>query len=326
MTRILFTIILALTVGYPPVYAKTLMVPTDEVTTSEFEAALKNLPERISYQEYYLSETPKLRNIELLNQYFAQAQASFISLEDKALIRTKLENVLKLEFEEDWKKPQRRILLMSYLRLIQLTLDDPEQTEARISWIKQALFYLQEIDPPTDLIPPPVFQEVEKIKSQLPLIEVQIASKDFDQVLIQGQPYNPQSPILVRVPSRSVRVTYLSNRYKPSSQVLSIADLGKFQPQKISWVKGECDKAILLEGPTSMQIYKGLNCKTEVVETTPSKEIQLPVLSTSKTSFKPSMNKWVWVAAGVVVSALLINELNKNKTSSSGSPSNTYGF
>lgn len=307
--------------------APVLLAPTS-TSPDEFEAALMSYSQRLSYIDHYLAQTPTSHSVELLAQRFSRAEQSFINSESLETALDEYKKVIELEGSDDWDEEQRRIFLLSYLRLLQITMRTDSRD--RQSWIGKSLSYLRDIEAPRELIPPPVFRELEMKSSLYPPTEISIpkeVSRNYQKVLVQGRMHSTNKPIPISSLEDEVRWTFLSYFLEPKTVVTSPMKLKTLKIQSKALIAGECDQASLDSkrvAPAIVKIYRPLHCaqKKEKV-----KEVALPQPQrTPDSHWKMERRHWLWIGAGAVAAAIIASQLKPSPKSKDPVPTEAYGF
>lgn len=322
-----FSLILSLFIAIPS-FGKPVLLAPPSVSPDEFEAALMSDPDRLSYIDHYLTTTPPSRAVEELAHRFSQAEQSFIHAAQLEEALREYRKVIELEMTEDWNEDQRRLFLITYLRLLQIT--QTHESPERQKWIERSLFYLRHTEAPRDLIPPPVLRELEMKGSLNPLTEVSIPkniSQTHPKVLVQGKLYDTHQPIPVGALEADLRWTFLSDFFEPETVVASPLKIKSFKLATKAFVSGECNQSFLKSGKIKqvlVKIYKPLHCETS--EEKP-KEITLPQsIPKPSTQWKMTKKHWLWIGAGAVAAAVIASQLQQGSKTKEPTPTETYGF
>lgn len=310
--------------------ANVVLVAPPQTSTDEYEAALLVNTDALTPIDHLLNSTPKLESMDELLLLFNQAEESLTlsqSKEESIKIYLKL---LSLEDKDDWDHEQRRVFFTSYLRLLQL--ENSDFSEKRSEWIRAALDYMKEFEPPSELIPPPVLREIESQLEHTPShtfsFNKEIKSQ-FPYVLINGKKVDTKESIELRNPHLKRRWTFISQFYEPITWNGTSADLLKKKFSSTPYLKDSCPKEVTkatLSPKIKTKIYTPLTCLRNPQKKEPPKEVSLP-LPTQKTSSTWKMKKstWVWIGVGAIATALIAANLNK-KSSDKKEPTESYGF
>jgi|GEM_PF-5990168 len=286
--------------------------------TEEYAAALKVHPEALSPTENYLQTHPSLKNLQRLTQRFSQAENTFMDGSSKEHIMQAYKNVLALENQDDWREGQRKLFLTVYLRLLQVNPPDVSSAEKR-QWTERALFYMDELEAPQDLIPPPVLRALENQKTLFPVTSLNLSPEiqnHFQKILLQGRIYSTASPLSLRAVSGKVRVVLLGDFYRPQSFEIPLKEISTLSPQQTPYVTEDCPLA------SETKVYRPLHC----VPPSSSKEISLPFAKAApKESWKMSKKSWLWVGVGIAAGVLLISKWQQDQKKKDP-PTEAYGF
>lgn len=312
---------------------KVLLAPTS-TSPDEYESAISSYPDVISPIDHYLRKTPSSSSMEDLFKRFSHAEQSFIDASELSVTVEQYKKVLELEMTEDWDEEQRRLFLISYLRLLQIR-HDTEDPKERAAWIEQALFYLQTIEAPRDLISPNIFREIEMktaLYSPKELVVPPRLARKYQKVLIQGKVYDTDKPIRFHSNKNKQRWTFLSYFFEAVTIHATHQEItaAKIKSQPI--LSSECENSTLNSGqvPKALaQIYTPLHC-SKANAPAPAKtikEISLPI-SLGKTSSQWKMKKrhWIWIGVGALATAVVLSQLTQSEKTADPVPTESYGF
>ena len=312
--------------------AQNILLAPVTITLEEFSSALSAQQGAISPIDHHIKNTPQLSHLNELLETFSKAEKTFVSTEDTALIKTKFLDVIALETKDDWDESQRKIFLISYLRLIQTQKDDRDINQ----WMSRAGNYLNDIEEPSDLIPPPVFTAIQSHLEINPIQSVQIPndiSEIFPLVLVNGKKQSSLSPIKLSTLDEKIRVTFLSPFFEIESQVGSPSQIFNLKRNPTPFVINDCQDSQVISKKFPIKqvtLHLPLHCATQEV-TKPlanSKEIQLPMETSieKKTSWKMEKKHWAWIGLGAVATGLVISQLTHKEKSPERAPTQSYGF
>jgi hypothetical protein len=311
-----FTLILQMLLA-PTCFGEVLYAPAS-TPMEEYAAALKVHPEALSPSEDYLQIHPSLKNLQRLTQNFSQAEKTFMESPSQERIVQAYKKVLTLENQEDWKEGQRKLFLTAYLRLLQMDPPETSDTEKR-QWTERALFYLDELEAPQDLIPPPILRTLEDQRALFPVTSLNLPPEiqnHFQKILLQGRIYSTASPLSLRALSGKVRVVLLGDFYRPQSFEIPLKEISTLSPQRTPYVTEDCPLA------PEPKVYRPLHC----VPPSPSKEISLPLVKAApKESWKMSKKSWLWAGVGIAAGVLLISKWQQDQKKKDP-PTEAYGF
>ena len=108
----------------------SVLIPTPTAKTFEYKAHMYSKDYQ-SYVEWYLENRTKLEEELLLIELFNEAQKHFLSGDSEQALTLYLK-VINMEHDKDWKKPQRDLIVDSYLQVLKLNSHNQEVYKAVI--------------------------------------------------------------------------------------------------------------------------------------------------------------------------------------------------
>lgn len=311
-------------------HAGTVLVAPPQTPVSEYQAALLVNTKTLTPIDHFLKSTPKLDSMDRLLKLFNQAEESLTLSQSEEEVITAYLELLKLENKDDWDQEQRRLFFTAYLRLLQL--DSSEESRRKNHWINSALNYMDDFEPPSELIPPPVLRDLES-KANLATPQSytlkDIAGEAFPFVLINGKKISTKIQLHTKTPHLQKRWTFISQFYQPVTWIGSVTELSNLKLSPTPYITNPCptksDKVTFVS-PTKTEVYTPMQCLRGLAKTETDKEIKLPLPSqTNSSKWKIKKSTWIWVGVGAIATALIASNLNK-KSSNDQRPTESYGF
>lgn len=303
-------LILALTVQQA---GAVVLVQAPGVPLLDYKAALKADSEAVSPTQHALKARPSSGARDNLLALFASAQKSFLggSPEEAS---AQFQKVTALLTAEDWPATDRRVFLQSYLRLAQL---EPANQGA---WLNKALSAGDDVQPEADLFPPPLIAELKRLRREVPRT-APAASEEWTEVLFNGSPAAGWP-----LNGEAVRVTFLSDVWKPETHVVKDLDVKRLAPAKLPLASGGCAQSKV--DLKNARAFWGLDCEAaprelnlQPVFASPA----IPKLDIKEKSPAFYKSKWFWgtVAVAAVTAVVIASQKKKD---SNPEPTMNYGY
>ncbi len=160
----------------------------------------------------------------------------------------------------------------------------------------------------------------------------------FDKLIINGQIYDMYPGLKVQLPINTFLITVVSNKMEPISEQHTYASLKKWDPNLTWFDTSTCD--VSENKKLSRVIFFSSNCvlpnQDQHLKTiTPVKDLMIshkpkptPSINLSAQINKPKWykNKWLWLGAGLVTTAVIIASRDDKKKPVNNSPTVKQGF
>lgn len=287
----------------------------------DYAARLRADGDASSPVKAYRQKFPRGEARDRLSTLFADAQKKFLS-QNSELAAQKYLEIANLISQEDWSRSDRGLFAVTFLRLAQLELN----TEQQDQWLTQVIL-LGDVGVDRKLFPPPLMVRMDRLRGQFPWRkDVVSALKDgWSQLIINGNACEVDGCAAWPDTSEKVRVTFLSDQWKPVTERMLIREIANFKPQRLAWSDADCSDFFGAQcSNRSLRLQRSLRAReTDVSAQSGSRPLQLPGAP------EPSMpsalkNKWLWIGVGALTAAVLIHQSQEKKTERQ--PTTTYGF
>ena len=285
----------------------------------------------------YLNQHPGARAREQLLGRFARAQHAFLD-GDVGDARRYFQEVAALLPTDDWRAEQRAIFLHALLRLAQLEGDE----SARDRWLIDAQYLGADVKVDEGLFPPPVLRRYRDLARQLPRTRPAIEATGWPMLLINGIPCAPGHCPSLPAPSRSVRVTFLSDQWVAQTQQVDLAHLARLAPPRFPWVSGACAEGQLSVAARALgdgRGFFGLACDAPGLNLAPT--LAAPAADPAAVQFPAPPTKarplyrspWLWAGVGAAVVTAVAVALRPTRhaketprATGQGEPVTVYGY
>jgi len=287
-----------------PLWAQIVAVSTPHTNPMDYENYLLHNPNQISFVQYHhkiqeQASQELFTNLKMGQFYFLDGQLD--------LAQKEFQEITDKAHSSDWGEKERQVVHFAFLRKAQLT----SNSRTSLNFLRQAMNFDSEQRVDDQIFPPPLVQQYKNLlrerKSKVFAMPPKTAK--FDQVLINGKTQLGLKSFL-KIPKQVVRITFLSNIYKPQSLV---TDTHKLKDLKINLkplVSGHCENPdwdkTLFKNHKIKPIWSG--CKNGKILALPSLTDQqeaIPTTSPSKLKFLQS--KWFWAGVSVLATGALLH-------------------
>ncbi len=299
----------------------------------DYRAALKADAGWSSVIEWQMRRLPLPANRDTLISRFTAAQEAFVS-SSKSQAQKAFLSLVDLRNLDDWKKSDREIFVLAYLRLAQLEPAGSEQDR----WLLHSLNIGPAILPDSKLFPPPLLQRRLLLSQTAQRSQWPSLPEGWNALLVNGTFCDEDCPPLYNVEGK-VRLTYLSNRWLPYT-VEAVPNQYPPVLPKIAWVNGSCGGTRYHAEVSRAESYKAfwsedcslLPARAVITQNSPAAaqpaaEFQ-GLLAAPLPPKRESVlrNKWFWIAVGGVALAALALSNNQEKRDDRQIPTTTYGY
>ncbi len=311
-----------------PASAAEVLFPAPDIPALEYRAYLQAHSELATPSGALDDRRPARAARERLIRLFTDAQAAYLS-GDRESARKSFEAVISEGTSDDWREPDREILVTSHLRLAQLA----ATPEERHAYLRNSAVW-GEVEINRGLFPPPLIAEREENLKGLPIRELHFAGlgRDWSRILVNGQVCTLNPCRLKADSSTAVRVTWLSDRWLPVSKVTLLEQVERIQPDRRAWLGGRCDSPKWSEesGVLGRRVaFFGLECapagETRTAERPPvTTAASGPAWPKSPPEKERPFYKspWRWIGVGTLA-AIVVASSHKPKDKE---PTTTYGY
>jgi hypothetical protein len=321
----------------PSAFAKTVVFQSANADQRDYRAFVLSQPDYLFPASVLLESFPKTTSRERLAEAFAQAQQSFVggSLIDA---EEKFRKVVELVATDHWQENDQTIFLQCYLRLAQL---DPSDLSSN-QWLEEALNWAPKGKLDSTLYPPPLLARFNSLRSQIAFVEVDLSrfKNDYQLILVNGERIPLRENTKVLVPANAkVKVTFLSNRFRPETMLMKGADLASVKPERDLWVSGDCahSKVGWSKLTFDSKAFFSVACNTPLQPVSIDATVQEKKLpdhlieepATPPSSFAKAAfyeRTWFWVGVGAVVATTVAISLANQKPATRSHPITTEGF
>lgn len=328
--------------------SQTLLIESPTASDIEYLATLKSQPELRSPTEDYKHQHPSPAARAQVLKLFTEAQKAFVSSSTEES-RKQFEKVLELKFQDDWSKTERLVFFHSELRLAQLE----SNAEAQDSRLRAALMFAHDLKADAGLFPPPLLKRFTQIADTSKPIEPNslLGSGLWREVLINGQVCtrtNCRFRMQTQVP---VRLTYLSDKWRPQTKVMTLAEQNPSAVQRQALVTGQCSDFkfdnhlaqrnakllpfFALTCPPALKTEQAPNLQIVSEESSPPNPTHALEAGLNSTvqprevqSGRFYQSKWFWIGLGSVVTAAIIIQNQQQRSQPPEEqrvPTTTYG-
>ncbi len=290
----------------------SVLIPTPTAKTFEYKAHMYSKDYQ-SYVEWYLENRTKLEEELLLIELFNEAQKHFLSGDSEQALTLYLK-VINMEHDKDWKKPQRDLIVDSYLQVLKLNSHNQEVYKERLGAYVNS-YPLSQVKPNHHLFQPKYLD-------------------NWDSILINGVHYDIKDLSQLKLYSTPYRWTLLSNSSRPHTLVSTPTEFfNKHYPSQhfysdhsscqFSKAKGlEMEHTVFANTDCVVEPHKEQQTKADSTVEMPLKlSTKPPVLKTKKWYH----SKWLWVGVSAVT-GFLIYESQKGQNAQAPKPTHTEGF
>ncbi len=326
----IITLLLCFTIQAMSAEKVYLISPLVKVTERELPKELSR--NYLSYSQYYLSQTPKTRNVDLLLKEFESAQKYYL-VKSFDFARTHYTRVIEMMDLDEWKDLHRKVIYLSFIRLAEV------EPGNQIQWIRKALRFSLDIDPSKLEISKGMLKTIKNVKkgfsNEVIRWEVGSLKSDFKYILINGHTVDLSKIETIKVPSGQFRVTFLSDIYKPQTYQIGAQQIPLLVPTRIPFVSGTCEKpSHTNEGEidTDVILYYSKDClkskagrnwiaygpgkeQMSITHYEPQNQLSPDLVSKVESRDEPFYkNKWFLISLGVLAtSAAIYASKNKNE-------------
>jgi hypothetical protein len=318
------TLILSLILLAQAAFAeKQILIRSETAKLDDFQAFLKAESNFIDYSQFRVKFPVAREMSQSLIEKLERSQSLYLGGEIEQAITAFTETVALLH-QADWVDAEREALFFSLLKLYQLTQNE--------SWLERAIDYAPDLTPAKENFSPQFQNDFQAIKRKLIAKNLKFTPennwRDFETVLFDGRQFQVSPNLEIDMTPGEHRLTLISNVYKPVSRIISRNEIFDFKPQRIPFSEESCEEFKQLRTtflPHSksavffnMSCVKSLNGESYLQTVVPQYPVPptLPTYNLSATAPRVEKSKtWLWIAAGVVISAgvyaLLANQNNK---------------
>ncbi len=295
-----------------PLWAQVVAVSTPNTNPLDYENHLLQNPSQISFLQHYGKQRKQTSD-----DLFAKLKrAQFYFLDGQlSLAKESFDEITSMAHSADWGEEERKALHFSFLRKAQLTSN--VQTSYKI--LGQALDFDFEQIIDEQIFPPPLVQQYKNLLKQRKSLVFALPSQasKFDQILINGKVQTDVKSFL-KIPRQDVRITFLSNTYKPQSFVTNSEQLQNLKISLDPLILGTCESPDwdrnLFADQKILRIWPGCqNSKSLALPTLSEKLTIRPEVSSS--NFKFLKSKWFWAGVSILATGAIVHHQQKDRSS-----------
>lgn len=296
-----------------PLWAQVVAVSTPQTNPLDYENYLLQNPSQISFVQHHHKKQKQASD-----DLFAKLKrAQFYFLDGQlSLAQQSFAEITNMAHSADWGEKERQALHFSFLREAQLTSN--AKTSHKILGRALDFDYEQKVD---ELVfPPPLVQQYKNLLKQRTSQVFPLPSQTvkFDQVLINGKVQMGVKSFL-KIPRQDVRITFLSNIYKPQSFVTNTVQLQNLEIPLDPLVLGTCENPDwdkkLFANQKIMRVWPGCQNSKALALPSLSKDINIkPEVSSS--NFKFLRSKWFWAGVSVMATGAILHHHQQQGRSS----------
>lgn len=217
---------------------------------------------RVRLADHLDHERPGAEASTRLRGLLERAQKAWLtgSIDSARVLFTEL---TAMALDADWKEPQRESLHYAFIRLAQSSVS----SEDRVRWIEKAIRTFPDIQPDSDLFPPPLVEEFRQRRTTI-LAESESLSlaqnfQEFRFLLVNGKKFvvEAERDLKIRLPQANFRITALSDTSLPFTIVASRERLKSLRPSMAKLGLGTCS------APSGAELFAGVKALTVVYST-----------------------------------------------------------
>ncbi len=347
--NLLFSLLLIWNSSYGQCDTLRYLVRSPNVSRRRYNAYLATDPASMAIARGFQNHPVDAHALQCLRRQFERAQLRYLHAQDPQMHAAWLD-LVSFAYKADWPKPYRKMISIGFMRLAQSSISTTE-TER---WLSLAANYDGQYKPDHNLFPPPLVAQFEQIRAES--AKLRLPTKHFhgfQWVFVNGTPIRLADKTSINIPDQTVRLTFISSRYRPVTRVLPARVALRFSPQRVPWVSGTCKSPLWSSYPTSSHvklaalfadscvavrgqtypIYPLGSPKAKVALTdspssslasnwgAPSITSEIPKLSSNSVPFYK--RGWFWIAAGAVAGAIVYSRY-QTSIANSGPPTTTH--
>ncbi len=215
-------------------WATPVAIQGAEISNFEFEKKVVENPGYQTFIDHTFSQQ-KGRQKDLLPS-LKKAQFHFLkgSLQEA---QSHYQDIAEKKFEKHWDKKSREIIHYAHIRLAQLS----HSEDKKKNWLLEAFLFQPNLRPDSQLFPPPLVAEYNKISSQHPvkIYPMPEGHDMFSQIYINGELKKDRSGFF-RSRGGKVRMSFLSNRWHPIHWVSEVEPIKDRKLILQALAKGSC--------------------------------------------------------------------------------------
>jgi hypothetical protein len=329
------------------------LIQAPTVNNDTFGAVPQTDPSYISLVDQLSKDRPSKAESTEFESKIERAQNLFVSGSEEQAQKAFLQ-ICKLSRIADWNASQREALFYAFLRAAQLTKKNNERDDL----MDQAARFAPDLDPDTQLFPPPFLTTYRDFRSreQKASTAYQIDEKfaGYDLVIVDGRRYETDKQKEFLLTPGEHRISLISNSRLPLTLEMNSSQLSVFRADSKPLALGSCEEPAIsglhelnLEAASVMYGPDCIRSFTGTIWLKNDGKAQQIALLANKTSyaeannFSPSLkdealmpskisNKtWLWIGAGTAVvaaSAFFIIQNQRSHRGQSVQPSVHEGF
>jgi hypothetical protein len=322
------------------------LIRNENISPQVYSAVLQTRTSATSLVEHEEEIYPSDASITHLMRILKHAQADFLKGNETEARRSFWE-MTSLAQTQDWHEPQRHAIFYAYLRLAQLTSNEPEKMKI----VEDAASFAPDLKPDASLFAPPLValwkQTLESILRKSTRIAIDEKFAGYDILKVDGLSYHMNKVTQISIAPGMHRLSLLSNSRPYFSQQMTATQLNLFRVDSKPLAFGDCAEPGLLQfkelnlsmvsvlySDSCVRTYSGT---TWIKGENPLQDIgvkdvagALPSgLSTTGLSAPPPSHKWLWIgvaAAAVASAALIYRHQQDQQASNNPEPVHRQGY
>jgi hypothetical protein len=304
--------------------AEIIAIRGQKVSMETFKEQLYLEPNYKAFSAYYMDQITKTIPNEELIELFAAARKAEL-LHDLHAAKIYYYKISALRYNHDWQTPERKLLMHSFLRISELASTKNEKLE----WQKIASSWMPLTYEWQTLVTEKSFNEIKALsKKEVVKAPWPPAWKHFDLALINGEPfYASDTQKGLTHPRGRMRLTLLSDSYKPVTSEMDGTQVALFEPERLPLAHGRCDgNATNLSSAPQDSVLILKDCIKPLSED--NDKAALPIKSLSSNNTRPELTNnftaesraktilksgGFWTGLGLLIGAALYIDYEKHR-------------